>query len=121
MTEDEIYRASTQYRLWSFTPEMLHSMRSTTNALAADGVRRAIHSLDMRKDSVGVEDPSREVDCLTVEEEQKLVWYYCTKTVDFADFCNLPTHVKVQIPLVLGTDTWMASNLGVPRPPRFNT
>lgn len=94
MTEDEIYRASTQYRLWSFTPEMLHSMRSTTNALAADGVRRAIHSLDMRNDSVGVEDPSREVDCLTVEEEQKLVWYYCTKTVDFADFCNLPTHVK---------------------------
>lgn len=99
MTEDEIYRASTQYRLWSFTPELLLSMRSATNSLAADGVRTAIRSL---KDTGGNGVESREVDCLTVQEEQKLVGFYCIKTMEFADFCDFPTNVKVRIHLVPG-------------------
>ena len=36
-----------------------------------------------------------QVDCLTVEEEQKLVNFYCVKAMDFADFCDFPTNVKV--------------------------
>ena len=108
MTEDDIYRASTQYRLWSFTPESLASLRSTTNSLAADGVRTAIHRLnliraeaDAQSASGHGQDPplqsnfSREVDCLTVEEEQKLVGFYCIQTIKFADFCDFPTNVKV--------------------------
>lgn len=107
MTEDEIYRASTQYRLWSFTPELLLSLRSTTNSLAADGVRTAIHTLNSSKAEADTNDASgngfdstpssnpREVDCLTVEEEQKLVGFYCIKTMEFADFCDFPTNVKV--------------------------
>ena len=109
MNEDEIYRRSTQYRLWSFTPESLASIRSTTNALAADGVKSAIQSLyasnsateDVRTgegekaaaQDIGV---AREVDCLTVEEEQKLVGFYCLKTIECADFCEFPTNVKVR-------------------------
>ena len=108
MTEDEIYRTSTQYRLWSFTQESLASLRSTTNAAAADGVRAAFRTLDASNaEAKGTENgggeatpakglvETREVDCLTVEEEQKLVGFYCMKTIEFSDFCEFPTNVKV--------------------------
>lgn len=107
MNEDDFYRTSTQYRLWSFTPESLASIRSSTNALAADGVNSAIQSLDASKaatedaqnekeGNAAAEDidAAREVDCLTVEEEQKLVGFYCLKTIGLADFCEFPTNVK---------------------------
>ena len=100
MTEDDVYRTSTQYRLWSFTPETLASLRATTNAVAADGVRDAFRNLELatgksngnQKDG-GVAD--EEVDCLTIEEEQKIVGFYCLRTLDFVDFCEYPTNVKV--------------------------
>lgn len=81
-------------------------MRSTTNSLAADGVRTAIHSLNLSKAKADSNNEAsggaREVDCLTVEEDQKLVGFYCIKTMEFADFCEFPTNVKVQIPWRLG-------------------
>ncbi|KAL2364989.1 hypothetical protein RJZ56_002036 [Blastomyces dermatitidis] len=42
MLEDDIYRTSSQYRLWSFTEESLHSIRANTNAVAGERVRAAI-------------------------------------------------------------------------------
>ena len=104
MTEDDIYRTSTQYRLWSFTRESLATLRSTTNASAADGVRAAIQSQqtgqagsETAKEGSNGKPPdfAKEVDCLTVEEEQKLVGFYCVKAMQFADFCEFPTNVKV--------------------------
>ena len=97
MTEDEIYRTSTQYRLWSFTEESLVSLRSTTNSLAATRVRAAIqrsHSNNEEGDR-STEGEDEQTDYLTVEEEQKLVGFYCVKAMDFADFCDFPTNVKV--------------------------
>lgn len=106
ITEDDIYRSSTQYRLWSFTKESLASLRSTTNATAAEGVRTAIGSLhaQKKKDATGNREDhdtksqlssAPKVDCLTVDEEQALVGYYCLKAMQFADFYPLPTNVKV--------------------------
>ena len=104
MTEDDIYRTCTQYRLWSFTRESLASLRSATNASAADGVRAAIRSqrtaqgrteTAKKEDNGEAPDAAKEVDCLTVEEEQKLVGFYCVKAMQFADFCEFPTNVKV--------------------------
>ena len=111
MTEDDIYRTSTQYRLWSFTPESLFSLRATTNSLATDRVRAAIKRLRPLQIS-GPEVPpadehggesgpveqaqeQRVVDCLSVEEEKKLVGYYCSRAMELADFCDFPTNVKV--------------------------
>lgn len=111
MTEDDIYRTSTQYRLWSFTPESLASLRSTTNSLAADRVRAAIKRLRQSQssgtggptaagnggESEQVEQAQEQsvVDCLSVEEEKKLVGYYCSRAMELADFCDFPTNVKV--------------------------
>ncbi|KAM0804808.1 cyclin-like protein [Usnea florida] len=100
MSEDDIYRTSTQYRLWSFTRESLASLRSTTNASAAEGVRAAIQSQRGQAASTTHDEKNstrpdaKEVDCLTVEEEQKLVGFYCIKAMQFADFCEFPTNVK---------------------------
>ena len=104
--EDEIYRTSTQYRLWSFTPESLASLRVTTNSVAAEGVRAAVHSLRLRKIDGFQENDAQngngeeEVDCLTVEEEQKLLGWYCLKTIEFVDFCEYSTNVKVTAQLI---------------------
>ena len=100
LTEDDIYRSSTQYRIWSYTRDSLVSLRASTNAIAADGVRAAIRTNqeeNQRNDGHGAQqlDTAEEVECLTVEEEQKLVGFYCVKTIEFADFCEFPTNVKV--------------------------
>ena len=99
LTEDDLYRASSQYRLWSFTTESLASLRSTTNANAADGVRAAINNVRSQKangESEAQDDTVEvEVDCLTVEEEQRLVGYYSLRTMQLADFSKFPTLVKV--------------------------
>ena len=90
LSEDDIYRASTQYRLWAFTPASLATLRSTTNALAVEAVKTAIAS------KRGLEEKHEvQVDCLTVEEELKLVSFYCVKAMQLADFNDFPTNVKV--------------------------
>ncbi|KAL8771424.1 MAG: hypothetical protein Q9209_003092 [Squamulea sp. 1 TL-2023] len=95
MTEDDIYRTSTQYRLWSFTPEALASLRATTNATAADGVKAAFRTLKLdSEDRYGENASGAEVDCLSIEEEQKIISYYCLQTLIFVDFCEYPTNVK---------------------------
>ncbi|KAF2086910.1 cyclin-like protein [Saccharata proteae CBS 121410] len=68
LSEDEIYRTSTQFRAWSFTPEKLRSIRENTNKLAAE---RVSQSIARHKPDAGP------VDCLTPEEEQVIVVRYC--------------------------------------------
>ena len=96
MNEDDIYRSSTQFRLWSFGKQTLADLRSSTNSLAAIRVRDALKRLRCESGSgsgSGSDDDT--VDCLTVEEEQRLVGYYCAQAMDFSDFCGFPTAVKV--------------------------
>ena len=42
LSEDDLYRRSTQYRLWTFTPETLAALRATANAQATSAVKAAI-------------------------------------------------------------------------------
>ncbi|KAK3077252.1 hypothetical protein LTS18_010818, partial [Coniosporium uncinatum] len=103
LTEDDIYRSSTQYRFWSFTPEKLASLRGSTNGIATERVKAAVKRSREARKQLSSEDNSaatsdveanggkngavtaeggsvlpKEIDCLTVEEEQKLVEYYCS-------------------------------------------
>jgi len=125
LTEDQLYRTSTQYRLWSFTPQKLLSLRANTNDLAADHVKAAIKrhrqakshlsSLDVSATtSAATSDaennavsngpggpvrspPTEEIDCLTAEEEKKLIDFYCTSCLQMSlgDPFGLPIHVVV--------------------------
>jgi cyclin H len=113
MIEDDIYRSSTQFRLWSFTPDSLASLRSSTNALASDRVRAALWRARQSRQSttpsaVGTPNPSdgevkvetgpeKEIECLTPQEELELVAYYCEKTLELGETYKppLPTVVRV--------------------------
>ena len=95
MNEDDLYRSSTQYRYWSFTQEALDRLRKSTNAQAAARVKDAISRLQSQGQNVAGQSPD-EIDCLTVDEEQKLVSFYCIQAMEFADFCGFPTVVKVR-------------------------
>lgn len=108
MFEDERYRTSTQYRLWSYTPHALLALRTTTNQIAADRVREAVRRIREARnissaDTSEAENgkpapaaiPDGEVDCLTVEEELKLVAFYCRQTIQLGDHLKVPTDVKV--------------------------
>ena len=107
MSEDERYRTSTQFRLWSFTQASLLAQRSQTNRNAASRVRAAVnriretraHSTDAPEFENGDPKtvlPEGEIDCLTVEEEQKLIAFYCRQALDLGNFLDLGTDVKVR-------------------------
>ncbi|KAK2805553.1 hypothetical protein FQN50_006180 [Emmonsiellopsis sp. PD_5] len=108
MHEDEIYRTSSQYRLWSFTATSLQSIRANTNAVAAERVRAAIRRAkqqargqqtatpeggtpnageDGKENAVGNGNGNGDeiIECLTPEEELELVRYYCEKTMELGD------------------------------------
>ena len=105
LTEDDLYRSSSQYRFWAFTPQALAGLRASTNTSAANAVKAAIVNIYRQEpegghgnDAAAGEGGQKRatVDCLTVEEEQKLVGFYCVKALQLADFCDFPTNVKVR-------------------------
>ncbi|KAJ8065279.1 hypothetical protein OCU04_005977 [Sclerotinia nivalis] len=106
-TEDARYRTSTQYRHWSYTPSALRSLRESTNALATaqvrDAVRRAREARAASSNdnseaensrSASTALPEGDVDCLTVDEELKLMDYYCRQTLQLGDHLGVPIEVK---------------------------
>jgi cyclin H len=114
MNEDERYRTSTQYRLWSYTPEALAILRATTNRVATARVKAAVQRVRASRAASAVSTdtseaengtgsralslvPDGEVDCLMVEEELKLVAFYCRQTLQLGDHLSLPTDVKVHL------------------------
>lgn len=116
MIEDDIYRSSTQYRLWSFTRDSLKSVRSNTNALASERIRAAqLRAREAHRSATpstagnSTPNPSdvegkaeavfdKDVECLTPEEELEFVQYYCEQTLELGNTYKppLPTMVKVR-------------------------
>ncbi|KAI9661794.1 MAG: hypothetical protein M1821_009033 [Bathelium mastoideum] len=111
MNEDDIYRSSSQYRYWSFTPEALASLRSSTNSAAAARVRAAIKRSRNKtteqqngngapngtaKGRTNGHEAESDVDCLTVEEEAKLVQFYCTLCLQMSDSFDFPVPMNVK-------------------------
>lgn len=114
LSEDARYRTSTQYRLWSYSPDSLASLRATTTELAAMRVKEAIsrsresansavpssadtseaetYGDDTRKNAATSRD---EVECLTAEEELELITFYCRQTIDLGTHLKVPAEVKV--------------------------
>ncbi|RAL60753.1 hypothetical protein DID88_009858 [Monilinia fructigena] len=106
-TEDARYRTSTQYRHWSYTPSALRALRESTNALATTQVQDALRRVREARaassnDNSEAENsraasaalPEGDVDCLTVDEELKLMDYYCRQTLQLGDHLGVPIEVK---------------------------
>ncbi|PNS15496.1 hypothetical protein CAC42_755 [Sphaceloma murrayae] len=78
-SEDDLYRTSTQYKLWSFSADELVSLRTSTNHAA---LQRASHYLS---------DTSQ---CLNLDEEVRLVQRYCEQVRSTCDFFKWGINVK---------------------------
>ncbi|KAL4807738.1 cyclin-like protein [Aspergillus unguis] len=112
MIEDDFYRTSSQFRLWSFTEESLRSVRQNTNSLASDRVRVALRRAREARQSasssaVGTPNPNgsdadskageeKDIECLTPEEEQDLVRYFCEQIIQLGESYKppMPTIVR---------------------------
>ena len=102
LTEDDIYRTSTQYRLWSFSPESLAALRKQTHDRAIERARqyageRVVQNGDTVMNGMqnGSTDDDR-IDCLNEEEEVRLVQRYCDQIRSTSDFFKWPNNVKVE-------------------------
>uniref|UniRef100_A0A093V2D1 Cyclin CCL1 n=1 Tax=Talaromyces marneffei PM1 TaxID=1077442 RepID=A0A093V2D1_TALMA len=118
MIEDEIYKTSTQFRIWSYTKESLKSLRENTNAAACERLRAAQNRAREAPRSATpstsgnlTPNPSdgdskveaalgKDVDCLSAEEELMFVRYYCEQALELGNNYKpaLPTMVRVSVP-----------------------
>ncbi|PNY29237.1 Cyclin CCL1 [Tolypocladium capitatum] len=78
-TEDERYRQSSQFRLWSWSPSSLRDLRRKTNSLAKQQISARI---------------SPTPDFLTPDEETRLVKFFTVELIRAAQFCELPTEIR---------------------------
>ncbi|CZT21359.1 uncharacterized protein RCC_07222 [Ramularia collo-cygni] len=81
LSEDDLYRASSQFRFWSFAPEQLAARRHETHALAIQRARQY--------DPNGAEDSY-----LTAEEELKLVESYVDIIRKTTTHIRWPVNIK---------------------------
>lgn len=102
MIEDDGYRASSQYRYWSFTKQKLEETRYNTNSLAAMKVKAAFSR--SRSTQNGQQEDSNhssdtEVQTLNVDEELKLVEWGSAKIMEMGEAMEprIPSHIVVSI------------------------
>lgn len=129
-TEDERYRQSTQFRLWSFSPGQLADLRSKTNSLAKQNISERLSSaLPLPTASAtasanpsGSNTPAPEQastatapadvpmnvnerpalpDFLTPTEEEQLLRFYTVEALRAAEFCRLPTEIRATAAIFL--------------------
>lgn len=81
-TEDERYRQSSQYRLWSFSPGKLRELRTSTNDLAKQQIAPRLPPSDTPPEF------------LTSDEEIRLVKFFTVELIRAAQFCELPTEIR---------------------------
>ncbi|EMC96993.1 hypothetical protein BAUCODRAFT_435154 [Baudoinia panamericana UAMH 10762] len=91
ISEDDLYRTTSQYRLWSFSPEALASRRRGTHELALQRAWQHAPTSDGASDGAA---RGSSVDCLTVGEELRLVQRYCNQIRTTSDHFQWPVQVK---------------------------
>lgn len=97
-----MYRASSQYRYWSYSRESLTELRRATNKLASDRVKAAFQRARSSQDATGVnmnEGTSEStVDTLTIDEELKIVRWGCSKIVEMGEAMTprIPMNIVVR-------------------------
>ena len=99
LSEDDIYRTSTQYRLWSFSPETLATLRKQTHDLAIERGRRYAGQTAVENGAVnGQQNGAEHIEFLSEEEELRLVQRYCDQIRSTSDHFKWPVNVKVTPP-----------------------
>lgn len=93
LTEDDIYRTSSQFRVWSFSPESLAARRRKTHEIA---VERIEHQRKAGANGAFNGGQNEKLNYLTEEEELRLVQRYCDMISATNDHLNWTPNVKVR-------------------------
>ncbi|KAI5251504.1 cyclin-like protein [Aureobasidium subglaciale] len=81
LTEDDIYRTSTQFRLWSFSESALLSLRQNTHEAAVQQARSYLSESSLES-------------LPSAQDELRLVQRYCEQVRATSDFFNWNVNVK---------------------------
>jgi cyclin H len=98
LTEDDIYRTSSQFRVWSFSPESLAARRTQTHEIAIERIERQRNrgaNGALSGDQNG-QQTGEKLDYLTEHEELRLVQKYCDMIRATNDNLSWPANVKVR-------------------------
>ncbi|CCD22296.1 TFIIH complex kinase subunit CCL1 NDAI_0A01380 [Naumovozyma dairenensis CBS 421] len=95
ITDDELYRHSSQYRFWSFSKEHLREKRDMTNKLAVETIEKDLFDFKALNDLTPEELNALDTKAvpLTTEEELKLIDFYAKKVQVISQHLNLPTEI----------------------------
>lgn len=100
-TGDDLYRRSTQYRVWSFTAEGLMAAREAVHARQTELAKQrmaeaktAIAEAHEAPTTTADALNATEADPPTLEEEQRFLAYYGKSLLTTGDFFRMPTQVK---------------------------
>lgn len=97
ISDDGLYRNSTQYRLWSFLPEQLTQIRKELNKNATAKIKVQLEHFKESNSSILSEQDKKGIEeravPLSMEEELQLVNFYAKMIQSFAKKLNLPTEV----------------------------
>lgn len=93
VTEDELYRSSSQFRIWNFTPTKLAALRSKANSLAKQHITAATrrrrkagaHSVEGAQVKSENQEDEVHIDFLTADEERTMVEFYCYNTLSMVE------------------------------------
>lgn len=97
ISDDDLYRHSSQYRMWSYTVDNLRQKREQVNKKASEIIKQNLEAF-IGSSSDGMETEELETlkvkaYPLTMEEELKLINFYSKKVQVIAQHLNLPTEV----------------------------
>ena len=95
LTEDDIYRTSSQFRVWSFSPESLAARRAKTHEIAIERIERQRNKGALSGDQSGRQNAEK-LEYLTEHEELRLVQKYCDMIRATNDNLSWPANVKVR-------------------------
>ncbi|KAK6457811.1 cyclin-like protein [Scheffersomyces xylosifermentans] len=104
ISNDDLYRRSTQFEIWSYTAESLEAAKKKANAagqiIATKRFNEAFAELkkaspevfENNKDKL---NPESLLNLITFEEESKYLNYYTPNIIQIAKFFKMPTQVKL--------------------------
>ena len=95
LTEDDLYRSSTQYRNWSFTRAQLADQRLRINLQATERVKANLARVRAQRAHDALDIDAAEVTCLTADEELKIVDEFSVRAIALGNHYSFPLNVVV--------------------------
>ena len=85
VTDDDLYRHTSQFRLWSFTREEFKEKQFHVHEKASNRTKATLTDKNISNDVI---------DSLTLEEELGLIKFYSSKVEEIAKVFHMPSQVK---------------------------